>query len=367
MTETRLPTDSLPQTGKKTWRLGAARTRQLKAEIALGELTYRQLAAKFAISHQYVKEFAVMYREEIEAIKAEITEKEKEIWAADRFQRNHERIADLAEIQEEMRLLRTKFAEIVEETDDEGQPTIPADEHWAKLVQLKQQIMRAIQEDYGQLPTRSPAHRLGLLPGVTSTTDELPGTQLVYPEWNPKIHTVNPFEIPNDWARWWGVDFGFDHPFSFGCFAEARDGTLFLTDEIHRSQTLDEDHAHEIVRITRGQRLPQALVCDHDPSGQATLVRHILALTGLPADKLRVVSAYKDRDDGIAAVRARLRSEKFYVFRNSLATPDQRLLDHGRPNGAVQEFEQYIWDVKEGDDAMDMIRYVIAQIDLIGG
>ena len=86
--------------------------------------------------------------------------------------------------------------------------------------------------------------------------------------------------MPDGWPHWWGVDFGFDHPFVWGNFVESPDGVLFLTQEIHRTGTIEEDHAREIVRLTAGQRMPQAFVCDHDPSGQATLLRQLSGLTG---------------------------------------------------------------------------------------
>jgi hypothetical protein len=361
MTET--STNSLP----KTWKLSAAERRQLLSEMALGERNYRQLAAKFGISRQYVKQLAVSNREEIEEIKKEVLEREKEIWPADRFERNHNRVTRLAEIAEEMRLCRAErdeFGEIVE-------AALPTGSQWLALVQEEQKIIRAIQEDYGQLPTRVPAHRLGLLQSATSSAEMMPSTLAVYPEWNPDRHLIDPFEIPTDWPRWWSVDFGFDHPFSWGNFAQARNGTVYLTQEIHRTRTIEEDHADEIVRLTRGQHAPEAMVCDHDPSGQATLVRHLTALVPGLSEHLRVVSAYKDVGEGLKVVRARLRTDKFKVFRDAVKNPDQLLLDRGYPIGAAEEFPRYVWDgdvpLKEWDDAMDKIRYLFAQLDLKGG
>ena len=84
-----------------------------------------------------------------------------------------------------------------------------------------------------------------------------------------------------------------------------------------------------------------------------------------------MVSAYKGVDDGIAAVRTRLRSERFFIFRNAVASPDPVLLDRHRPTCTAEEFETYFWSdgqpVKEDDDGLDMWRYVVAQIDLVGG
>ena len=58
---------------------------------------------------------------------------------------------------------------------------------------------------------------------------------------------------------------------SWGNIAQSRNGVAYLTQEIHRTRTIEEDHAHEIVQLTRGQHAPEFLVHDHDPSGAATL------------------------------------------------------------------------------------------------
>ena len=221
-------------------------------------------------SRQWVKEIAVSDREEIDAIKAEVSEREKLLWPVDRYARNMERVTDIARIEAEMRrheTARDAFGEVVE-------AEVPMSDQWQKLMDQKHAILRAIQEDYAQVPLRVPAHRLGLLPNSPLTVDSLPSSLQVYPEWNPTIHLINPFELPDEWAHWWGVDFGFDHPFVWGNLAESPRGVLYLTQEIHRTRTIEEDHAREIVQLTAGQRMPQACA-DHDPSGAATLLRHM--------------------------------------------------------------------------------------------
>ena len=84
-----------------------------------------------------------------------------------------------------------------------------------------------------------------------------------------------------------------------------------------------------------------------------------------------MIPAYKDVSEGIKAVRARLRTDRFKVFRDAVKNPDQLLLDRGHPIGTAEEFPRYVWDgdapLKEWDDAMDKIRYLFAQLDLKGG
>ncbi len=40
---------------------------------------------------------------------------------------------------------------------------------------------------------------------------------------------VNPFPIPEHWARYGAFDWGYNHPFSFGAFARSPDGVTYLT------------------------------------------------------------------------------------------------------------------------------------------
>src|SRR4249919_810424 len=148
--------------------LSPARKRQLITEIAIGEVRYRQLAHKYSLSYQYVRELSVTYKDEIEEIRAEIVDKERDIlWPTDRFARNYERVTDLVQINEEMERLRAAAKQFSDSFQDEnGEPTSdePTSEHWLRLAAAKQNILKAIAEDYGQLPTRSrpPAQSIGL-------------------------------------------------------------------------------------------------------------------------------------------------------------------------------------------------------------
>ncbi|MDN3360025.1 phage terminase large subunit [Actinomadura sp. DC4] len=49
---------------------------------------------------------------------------------------------------------------------------------------------------------------------------------LIYEDWDPSIHVVDRFPIPDSWTRWWTVDFGYTHPFVLQCWAEDPDGRL---------------------------------------------------------------------------------------------------------------------------------------------
>lgn len=198
---------------------------------------------------------------------------------------------------------------------------------------------------------------------------------VVYDEWRDDLHWIPRFDIPHDWPRYWGVDFGHTNPMVLHRWAEDPDGRLYLYREHYRTKQLVEDVAREVLRDVTKQRTgewkepkPRAIICDHDAEDRATLERHL---------GLSTVAARKEVKPGIDAVQARLRpagdgKPRLFVFQDALARKDQDLEDAGRPTCTKQEVGSYVWDeskdapVKENDHGLDTTRYVVAHRDLRG-
>jgi PBSX family phage terminase large subunit len=195
---------------------------------------------------------------------------------------------------------------------------------------------------------------------------------IIYGDWRPEIHLVDGRKLPASWTRIWSVDFGFTHPFVWQCWAIDPDGRMWLEKEIYRTQTLVEDHAKEILRVTKGMPSPRAVVCDHDAEDRATLERYL---------GMGTQAATKTVSDGIQAMAQRLRPAgdglpRLFVLRDSLTSRDELLAETGRPLGFAQEIEGYVWEPdtkgvlakdkprKDEDDSMDAARYAVAYQDL---
>ncbi len=201
---------------------------------------------------------------------------------------------------------------------------------------------------------------------------------VIFEEWNPGIHLIPPFEVPDHWARWWSIDFGYTNPFVWQNWAENPDGVLFLTQEIYRTQTVVEDHGREILMLTQGQLQPQAIITDHDPDGQATLERTLDVRTRGALGRTATTSAYKKVKEGIEAVKVRLRSERLFIFQNSVARRDSDLVDRHKPSCTADEIPGYVWaeqvtvgvpkdtPLKENDHGCDAMRYMVSHRDLLG-
>lgn len=189
---------------------------------------------------------------------------------------------------------------------------------------------------------------------------------IVYPEFDPNVHVIPRYEIPEDWDRYLVVDFGFKHPFAAQWYAIDGDGRAVMYREIYRTETLVEDHARLIKELSKDDPRLKAVIADHHAENRASLERHL---------GLSVTPAKKSVMDGIEAVTSRLRdagdgSPRIFFMEDSLVEVDQKLLDAGGPHKTIDEFSFYRWDpkresvVKEYDDALDCVRYMTAHLDL---
>ncbi|MFC5834643.1 phage terminase large subunit [Nonomuraea insulae] len=200
---------------------------------------------------------------------------------------------------------------------------------------------------------------------------------LIYEDYDPAIHLVDRFSIPDEWTRWWAVDFGYTNPFVMQCWAEDPDGRLYLYRELYASRRTVDQHAADILkRVTRrdgqwSEPRPRAIICDHDAEGRAVLEREL---------GMSTVAANKKVTEGIQAVQARLRQAgdgkpRLFILRDSLVRRDAELVKAKKPTCTSEEAVGYVWDqapgkppketpVKENDHGMDALRYLVAERDL---
>ncbi len=195
----------------------------------------------------------------------------------------------------------------------------------------------------------------------------------VHEGWDAAIHVVDRFEIPDDWTRYWSVDFGFTNPFVWQAWAQDHDGRLYRYHEIYKTGTLVEDHARRMLAIAADEPRPAAVVCDHDAEGRATLERYL---------RLRTVPAEKGIVGGLQAVDARLRvagdgRPRLFLLRDSLVERDARLDEAKKPCCTEEEMDSYVWKedraglkeepLKQDDHGNDALRYMVAHVDLAAG
>jgi len=80
-----------------------------------------------------------------------------------------------------------------------------------------------------------------------------------FEEWNPEIHVVTPFVIPDYWYRWRAVDNGYSDPFAWYWFAVDTDGIVYIYREFTRGygdpKLAYSEQARRVVELTADEEI----------------------------------------------------------------------------------------------------------------
>ena len=57
---------------------------------------------------------------------------------------------------------------------------------------------------------------------------------MAFEKWNPLIHVIEPFKVPDHWRKWMAADNGYTDPFAWYWFAVDELGTVYITREFTR-------------------------------------------------------------------------------------------------------------------------------------
>lgn len=186
-------------------------------------------------------------------------------------------------------------------------------------------------------------------------------------------NVIKRFPIPDSWPRYMSLDFGYTHPFVAKWYAEDEDGRYYCYREIYMTKRLVEEHARQVKALSRwgekgGDPLPRAIYADHDAEGREVFSKY----TGL-----YTTPAHKAVSEGIQAMAARLRpagdgKPRLMYFEDCLVERDMELVNKKHPTCTVEEFDSYVWDMRQGlkkgdqpvkeyDHGMDSCRYLCAK------
>lgn len=192
----------------------------------------------------------------------------------------------------------------------------------------------------------------------------------VYEEWDRTRHLIDPFDIPQEWARYRVIDFGYTNPFVCQWWAQDNDGRLYMYRELYRTGRLVQEWAQDIKDLSEGENI-QYTIADHDAEDRATLKAH----------GIETKAARKDVSNGIESVQARLKDAgdhkpRLFLFRNARHNlADEVLEAKHKPLCTVDEFDGYVWakvkstdntkeePLKQDDHGMDAMRYMCYYLD----
>lgn len=186
------------------------------------------------------------------------------------------------------------------------------------------------------------------------------GNGLVYPEFDPNVHVIEPFNVPTYWYETLSIDPGLNNPLSCHWYAVDGDGNIFVIAEHYEAGKNIDHHAARIKDISReiGWHVGR--------SGRIEALIDTAATQRTLASTKSVVELFfeqgiavnprvnKDLFSGIARVKSLLRNGEgkasIFIFKNCV--------------NLIREIKGYRWGnedapIKRDDHALDELRYFV--------
>lgn len=318
-------------------------------------------------------------------------------------------ITDLEFIKTRLRNWRISFQQLIMDCNPAG------DKHWLKLrcndgkcvlIESRHEDNPKLFDENGNITEQGAAY-MAILDSLTGVRHKrlrlglwVSADGIIYEEFDPAYHVLdwefdaegNRLPLPDDWERYWAIDFGYVHPFVLSCYAvDPEDDALYLYRQIYMTHRTVEEHASQIMSIVAKlvtttwydhfnkierekteivwtEPKPTAVICDHDAEGRRTFEK----VTGLGTQP-----AIKNVYEGINAHKERLKHDKFFIMRDALVEKDRWLVEHLQPTCTLDEYASYVWKVntdgriqdepvKKDDDGVDTDRYMTMHKDYKG-
>jgi len=81
---------------------------------------------------------------------------------------------------------------------------------------------------------------------------------LVYQDFDAGIHIIKPLELPSNWRRIIGMDFGYNNPMAAVWLAIDDDGNVYAYREYYERRKLPQDVASDLARLSKGEQIPSS-------------------------------------------------------------------------------------------------------------
>ena len=186
------------------------------------------------------------------------------------------------------------------------------------------------------------------------------GEGLVYPEFDERVHVIEPFDVPKEWQDIISIDPGLNNQLSAHWYAVDFDDNVYVLAE-HFAAGKDVDyHAEKIREIsarlgwkTDGQGRVRALI---DSAAKQRTLASVKSVAELFYERGILVNPDVDKDlfSGIARVKSYLNTKNglpnLYIFQNCVEL--------------IKELKGYVWGSgdtpkKVDDHALDEMRYYL--------
>lgn len=84
--------------------------------------------------------------------------------------------------------------------------------------------------------------------------ERVPPEGQAFPEFDPSVHVVDDFTIPESWPRWRAVDYGYAVPYCCLWLARRHDGTIFVYREDYATGLVASQQATRVRMLSAGER-----------------------------------------------------------------------------------------------------------------
>jgi len=184
-----------------------------------------------------------------------------------------------------------------------------------------------------------------------------------FTEFDPRLHIVEAFDPPAEWARWVSVDYGYAHPFVALWFARDRPGgRIYVYREVSAEGLRDEQQAVLIVERSAGERIELVVL---DPSmlnnrgeQQRPSIATVYAQCGVQAlARGGIVPGMNNRRQGWAIVRRALAHGAQVAEQRGLdpaELPRLQIMGSRCPN-LVRNLPAMVMDPLDPEDVADKI------------
>ena len=175
-----------------------------------------------------------------------------------------------------------------------------------------------------------------------------------FPEWNPRIHVIEPFPIPQSWARFRAADYGYSSKTGVVWFAVAPSEQLIVYRELYVSKVTAEDLAEMILEIEEGEKIRYGILDSslwHKRGDTGPSLAEKMIMKGCrwrPSDRTK-----GSRIAGKNLMHQRLKVDPyteeagivfFNTCRNCIAQLPSLPLDRNNPEDIDTHSEDHLWD-----------------------
>jgi|GEM_PF-5689220 len=191
----------------------------------------------------------------------------------------------------------------------------------------------------------------------------------IFPEYDPAIHFIPPFHIPDDWLRFMCLDPHLAKPFDCAWLAQAPGGPSFIYDEFEGeidepsrdffTRMLERERAHSRQRLSYNRLIDYSLAGVLHKRNDGLALWDIIREMGLRFRQASKVNKWEN----ILGVKEILRPRTgtpplLYVFNTCVKTDAQFKAYRYNPHEPGTDFSLSV--VKEEDDFMDIVQYMVA-------